>query len=112
MNSVIRKTLQSFTLIALAAGICLPAAAQETATPQPAPREAKAKAGKASKRPARSNRKAPVVGKISLNGASVQELGEKIFERVLEIASGKKSKSEEWGYGHLEFAPWIIGATM
>jgi altronate hydrolase len=34
------------------------------------------------------------------------------FERVLEIASGSKSKSESWGYGHLEFAPWIIGATM
>ena len=51
-------------------------------------------------------------GEILDGGASVQELGKKIFERVLEIASGKKSKSEEWGYGHLEFAPWIIGATM
>ena len=51
-------------------------------------------------------------GEVLDGGASVQQLGQKIFERVLEIASGKKSKSEEWGYGHLEFAPWIIGATM
>jgi altronate hydrolase len=51
-------------------------------------------------------------GEILDGGASVQELGAKIFQRVLEIASGQKSKSEEWGYGHLEFAPWIIGATM
>ena len=103
MNSVIRKTLQSFTLIALAAGICLPAAAQETAAPQPAPREAKAKAGKASKRPARSSRKAPVVGKISLNGASVQELtrlprvGEKVALRIVEYRTkhGGFKKVEE-----------------
>ena len=51
-------------------------------------------------------------GEILDGGATVQQLGQKIFERVLEIASGKKSKSEEWGYGRLEFAPWIIGATM
>ena len=51
-------------------------------------------------------------GEILDGGATVQQIGQKIFERVLEIASGKKSKSEEWGYGHLEFAPWIIGATM
>ena len=51
-------------------------------------------------------------GEILDGGATVQQLGQKIFERVLEIASGRKSKSEEWGYGHLEFAPWIIGATM
>ena len=73
MNSVVRKTLQSFALIALAAGICLPAAAQDTAT-QPAHREAKAKAAKSGKASARSGRKAPVTGKISINNASAQEL--------------------------------------
>ena len=73
MNSVVRKTLQSFALIALAAGICLPAAAQDTAT-QPAHREAKAKATKSGKTSARSGRKAPVTGKISINNASAQEL--------------------------------------
>ena len=51
-------------------------------------------------------------GEILDVGASVQQVGQKIFERILAIASGQKSKSEEWGYGHLEFAPWIIGATM
>jgi len=30
----------------------------------------------------------------------------------LDTASGRKSKSEEFGYGEDEFAPWILGATM
>ena len=31
---------------------------------------------------------------------------------ILETASGRKSKSEEFGYGDDEFAPWTLGATM
>jgi altronate hydrolase len=31
---------------------------------------------------------------------------------ILETASGRKSKSEAFGYGEDEFAPWVIGATM
>jgi altronate hydrolase len=31
---------------------------------------------------------------------------------VLRTASGEKSKSEQWGYGEDEFAPWMLGATM
>ena len=33
-------------------------------------------------------------------------------ELVLETASGRKTKSEFFGYGEDEFAPWIVGATM
>ena len=43
---------------------------------------------------------------------SIEEAGRRIFELVLETASGKKSKSEIWGYGEDEFAPWILGATL
>jgi altronate hydrolase len=51
-------------------------------------------------------------GEILDGRASVQEVGERIFELVLKTASGQRSKSEEWGYGQDEFAPWILGATM
>ncbi|MBL8669530.1 MAG: UxaA family hydrolase, partial [Alphaproteobacteria bacterium] len=51
-------------------------------------------------------------GTIVDGGASVQEMGEVIFKRILEVASGSKSKSEALGYGDHEFVPWQIGATM
>src|SRR6186997_1193845 len=43
---------------------------------------------------------------------SVAEVGRRFFELVLETASGKKTKSEFFGYGDDEFAPWVLGATM
>jgi altronate hydrolase len=51
-------------------------------------------------------------GEIVDGTASVQEVGERIFRMILDTASGKRSKSEELGYGEDEFVPWIIGATM
>jgi altronate hydrolase len=47
-----------------------------------------------------------------LDGVSIEEKGKEIFEKVLEVASGTRSKSEELGYGDAEFVPWTIGATM
>jgi len=44
--------------------------------------------------------------------ASVQEVGQQIFELILKTASGQPSKSEIFGYGDDEFAPWILGPTM
>ena len=41
-----------------------------------------------------------------------QKLGQQIFRRVLEVASGSKTKSEEFGFGDNEFLPWRIGAVM
>ncbi len=38
--------------------------------------------------------------------------GREIFERIIAVASGEKTKSEELGYGGNEFVPWQIGATM
>ncbi|WP_274425941.1 UxaA family hydrolase [Chelativorans sp. YIM 93263] len=47
-----------------------------------------------------------------LEGASLTDKGRHIFEEVLAVASGKRTKSEELGYGDNEFVPWQIGAVM
>jgi altronate hydrolase len=48
-----------------------------------------------------------------LDGASnVEEMGERIFNLILETASGRRSKSELLGYGEDEFAPWHLGSTL
>jgi len=44
--------------------------------------------------------------------ATVQEMGERIFRYVLDVASGMPSKSEALGFGDDEFVPWVVGATM
>jgi altronate hydrolase len=51
-------------------------------------------------------------GPIADGLASVEEMGERILRLVLDTASGKKSKSEELGFGDDEFTPWQIGAVM
>ena len=43
---------------------------------------------------------------------TLEEMGERVFRSILEVASGKPSKSEELGLGDLEFVPWQVGATM
>ena len=43
---------------------------------------------------------------------TVEENGIKIYKNIIEVASGKKSKSEINGYGDDEFNPWVIGATL
>jgi altronate hydrolase len=43
---------------------------------------------------------------------TIEELGEKIFALVLATASGRRSKSEEFGIGDLEFVPWAAGAVL
>jgi altronate hydrolase len=47
-----------------------------------------------------------------LDGVSLQQKGQEIFEKVLAVASGERTKSEALGYGDAEFVPWQIGATM
>jgi len=47
-----------------------------------------------------------------LDGVPIAEKGEEIFRRVLAVSSGERTKSEELGYGELEFVPWQIGAVM
>jgi altronate hydrolase len=47
-----------------------------------------------------------------LDGVSIEQKGAEIFARLLEVASGSRTKSELLGYGDAEFVPWTIGATM
>jgi altronate hydrolase len=49
---------------------------------------------------------------VILDGVSVEEVGRQIFEEILAVASGKKTKSEQAGVGEEEFAPWHIGPTL
>jgi altronate hydrolase len=51
-------------------------------------------------------------GEIADGKATVPEMGERIFKLILETASGRKSRSEVYGYGDDEFAPWHFGATL
>jgi arabinonate dehydratase len=49
---------------------------------------------------------------VILDGTPVEEVGRQIFEEILAVASGKKTKSEINGVGEEEFAPWSIGPTL
>ncbi|HEX7106805.1 MAG TPA: altronate dehydratase family protein [Acidothermaceae bacterium] len=51
-------------------------------------------------------------GEILDGGATVEEMGRRIFQRMLEVASGTLTKSEEIGLGDEEFTPWQLGAVM
>ncbi|WP_422419587.1 UxaA family hydrolase [Pseudomonas sp. GZD-222] len=50
-------------------------------------------------------------GGIADGSTSIEERGAYIFEQMLRIASGERSKSEQHGYGQNEFVPWQIGAV-
>jgi altronate hydrolase len=43
--------------------------------------------------------------------ATIDELGEQIFQMMLDCASGVASKSELNGYGQSEFVPWQVGVV-
>ncbi len=43
---------------------------------------------------------------------SIEQVGERIYRRILETASGRKTLSEEHGFGDGEFVPWHIGAIL
>jgi altronate hydrolase len=47
-----------------------------------------------------------------LAGTPVAEVGRQIFDLLLEVASGRRTKSEQHGVGDEEFAPWSIGPTL
>lgn len=49
---------------------------------------------------------------VILEGTPVEEVGRQIFEEILAVASGQKTKSEIAGVGEEEFAPWSIGPTL
>ena len=51
-------------------------------------------------------------GGIADGDDSIEAAGARIFEMMLNTASGERTKSELHGYGQQEFVPWQIGATM
>jgi len=51
-------------------------------------------------------------GAVLDGGASVTELGEALFEEIVQVASGRPTKSEEFGFGDEEFVPWQLGAVL
>jgi altronate hydrolase len=51
-------------------------------------------------------------GEIVDGGATVPQIGERLFQLMLDTASGTRSKSERHGYGQNEFVPWYVGAVM
>jgi altronate hydrolase len=49
---------------------------------------------------------------VILEGTPLPNVGRQIFDEVVAVASGKRTKSELSGVGEEEFAPWIIGPVM
>ncbi len=47
-----------------------------------------------------------------LEGESVESAGVRMFEQILEVASGSRTKSERQGVGEEEFDPWQIGPVL
>jgi altronate hydrolase len=47
-----------------------------------------------------------------LDGVSVEDVGHAIFEKVIAVAGGERTKSEIHGIGDEEFNPWLIGAVL
>lgn len=48
-------------------------------------------------------------GRIIDGDATIQQMGDIIFDRIIRLASGEASKSEALGVGEDEFQPWNIG---
>jgi altronate hydrolase len=47
-----------------------------------------------------------------LEGESVESVGRRMFEMILDVASGAQTKSELNGVGEEEFDPWHVGPTL
>jgi altronate hydrolase len=47
-----------------------------------------------------------------LDGEPVETVGRRLFDLILDVASGRQTTSEQAGVGEEEFAPWTIGPTL
>ncbi|MFN3991487.1 MAG: UxaA family hydrolase [Tabrizicola flagellatus] len=47
-----------------------------------------------------------------IDGTSIEAKGEEILEKMIAVASGERTLSEQLGFGGAEFVPWQIGAVM
>ncbi len=51
-------------------------------------------------------------GAILEERVPIEVMGQRIFDLIVATASGRKTKSEELGFGDDEFQPWQLGAVM
>jgi altronate hydrolase len=51
-------------------------------------------------------------GDILDGSETVEQVGRRIYDAVLTVASGEQTASERLGFGDEEFAPWQLGAVM
>ncbi len=51
-------------------------------------------------------------GAIASGDASIEQIGEDIFQTIIDTASGRLTASEKLGLGEYEFVPWAIGAVV
>lgn len=51
-------------------------------------------------------------GQILEGQRTIEELGSELFGKLLDLASGTPSRSEQHGYGQQEFVPWNIGVLV
>ncbi|MCA8999396.1 MAG: altronate dehydratase [Planctomycetaceae bacterium] len=51
-------------------------------------------------------------GRILDGEATVEEVGQQIFEEIIAVASGRQTKSEAQGIGDEEFCPWVPGPVF
>lgn len=49
-------------------------------------------------------------GRVADGEATLEEIGEEIFQFLLRVASGERTAAERWG--HREFVPWRTGPVM
>jgi altronate hydrolase len=49
---------------------------------------------------------------VVMDGVPVEEVGREIFEALIAMASGERSKSEAQGLGDETFAPWTLGPVL
>ena len=47
-----------------------------------------------------------------IDGVSIEAKGAEILEKIIAVASGQRTLSEDLGFGGAEFVPWQIGAVM
>jgi altronate hydrolase len=50
-------------------------------------------------------------GEVLDGACTLDEMGERVFSELLDVASGKRTASERLGYGEVEFIPWVPGAV-
>jgi altronate hydrolase len=51
-------------------------------------------------------------GLVADGDKTIDEMGEAVFQTILDVASGEKSKSEKLGIGDNEFVPWLVGSVF